>query len=477
MQQIETECVRAVETLQRRVRSELPSRFEPAMAEHCAEVRDALAAQVDLLLAQSEKFLSAQDLSELADRGEKVAGEHLHTWLANHQAEFEEALWTLASDGVDQLARLYDEALEFGSELFGLPPPAARWSISKDEAEFSWRVAAPFEWRPRLGWELDVLPVRWVRRRARRGLGRTLEAAAAAYRDRVAQALAEAGSSWAGSLISEVQDALRSLGTQVGAVIEGQAASAISGKAGALLRRLEAMREELTGEGGHGKPTAPASLLPAGERRAVRRCFVCERIVAELFDFFSKRQYELSMNEAQQREHAGNGGFCSLHTWQYERIASPQGVCLAYAPLLADIAHHLRSIASSASSPRSMRDRIRDLYPSANRCPACRRATEAEKTAVEELRQVSASREGGEAGGGLCVRHLGTVLDRETDLETARNLVLEQANTLDRTSENMQTYSLKRDAVEWELVSDEERMAYLLGLSLLVGHRTLSAAS
>jgi GTP-binding protein EngB required for normal cell division len=474
MEQIETECLHVVEALQRRIRSELPSRFEHAIAEHCAEVRNSLAEQVDFLLARQDKLSIPQDLHKLADRAQDVVDERRHQWLSAHQEEFVEVLWTLSAEGVSQLERLHSEALEFAAGFFRLPPPAARWTISKDEAMFSWRVATPFEWRPRLAWELDLLSAKWVRRRVQRDYGRTLEAAAIAYRDRVAQALAEAGNEWAGSWISEVQDALRNLGAQVSAVIEGQAASATSGEGGVLLSRLETMHEELTGKG-HGEPAAPALLL-AGERRAIRRCFVCERTAAELFDFFSKRQYELSMNEAEQRAHAANGGFCSLHTWQYEHIASPQGVCLAYAPLLAATARRLRSIASSASSSRSMRDHIRALYPSADRCPACRRAAEAEQTAVEELRQVLVYGEDGEADTGLCVRHLAAVLNRETDLEIARNLVFEEARTLDRISEDMQTYSLKRDAVRRELVGDEEQKAYLFGLSLLAGHRRLSVA-
>lgn len=174
------------------------------------------------------------------------------------------------------------------------------------------------------------------------------------------------------------------------------------------------------------------------------------------------------MNEAEQREHASVGGFCPLHTWQYERIASPRDVCHASAPLLAAIARHLRNIASSAPSPDSMRDRIRDLNPSADRCPACRRTAAVEKKAIDELRQMSVSGEDEDDDTGLCVRHLAAVLDRETDLEAAR--------ILDRISEDMQTYALKRDALRQELASDEEHMAYIFGLSLLVGHRGLSVA-
>ena len=471
MEQIETKCLHLVEVLRQSIRSELPSHFERAIADHCAEVRDDLAAQVDLLLTQRKKFSTEQDLRELADRAQNVANEHRHRWLSIHQAEFEEVLWKLAAKSVDELEQLYSEALAFAAQLFRLPVPPARWTTSKDEAVFFWRVATPFEWRPRLAWELGVLPARWVRRRVRRDYARTLEAATTVYRDRVAQALAEAGSEWADRLSSEVRDVLKKLHAEMGTVIDGHTASSISGKVGPLLRRLDTMCAELTGKR-HDEPFGP-TFLPVGEHHGIRRCFVCEQIAAELFDFFAKQQYELSMNEANQRTHTENGGFCPLHTWQYQRIASPEGVCVAYAPLLTAIARSLRSIASSASSPSSMLNRIRDLHSSADKCPACLQIAAVEKKAVEELRHMLLSGDHKDYDTGLCIQHLAAVLDRQTDLETARALVLEEASLLDRISEDMETYLLKRDALRRELLSDEELSAYLFGLSLLVGDKRL----
>jgi hypothetical protein len=98
-----------------------------------------------------------------------------------------------------------------------------------------------------------------------------------------------------------------------------------------------------------------------------------------------------------------------------------------------------------------------------------------EEAAVEEFRQTSVEGDE-ETDAGLCVRHIGAVLNREADLETARNLLFQQADVLDRISEDMQTYSLKHDAVRRELETDEELTAYLLGLSLLVGYRRLFTA-
>lgn len=155
MHEVEMECFRAVEALQVRVRTELPLRFEPAIAGHCNDVRDALAAQIDRFMAGGgKKSITAQGMRELADRAGGVADGRRGQWLSDHQAEFVEALRGLASETVDRLERLYDEALEFAAGLSGTHPPAAKWNIGKDEAHFSWRSATPFEWRPRFAWSL-----------------------------------------------------------------------------------------------------------------------------------------------------------------------------------------------------------------------------------------------------------------------------------------------------------------------------------
>jgi len=472
MRQIEMEYFRAVEALQSRVRSELPSLFGRAIAEHCGDVRDSLVTQVDSRLSGRKESITAQDLREMADRAGGVADERRGQWLSAHQEEFVEALWTLASETVDRLEQLYSKALQFAAELSGTHPPAARWNIEKDETNFSWRTPTPFEWRPRFAWELDVLPMKWVRGRVRRDYGRTLEAAIDVYRGRMAQGLVEAGSVWAGRLMSEAQDALRHLDARIKAALSGQAPSAFSGDARLLLSRLETMRQELTDK--DTDESTPLSPIPA-RRPVIRQCLICERIDAELFDFFSKGQYEVPVNETGQPADAPIGPFCPLHTWQYAQISSARDISLSYAPLLAATARSLRSIASSASSARSIADRIRDLYPSSAQCPACRKAVEVEETAVEELRQMSLEGDE-ETDAGLCMRHLSAVLSREADLETARNLVFEQADVLDRISEDMQKYSLKHDAIRRELATDEELTAHLFGLSLLVGYRRLSTA-
>ncbi|MFB3776687.1 MAG: dynamin family protein [Bryobacteraceae bacterium] len=471
IKRIEAECLRASDSLRRHVRSELPSRLRDAIEGHCAEVGKSLQAQVERVLERREWAGTAQELQRLAEGAQEVADKRLSQWLAARQAEFASALRSLSAEGVSQLEGLNREALESAAELFGLPPAeVAEWTANADEAAFRWTTATPLSWSPRFAWELELFAPEWLRRRVLREYRRTLEAAVSAYRDRVAEGVAEAGGEWAADLGAEALRNLKHLGSQVASVIEGHGTSPLAGKAVELLSRLDKVRRELV-DGGAGETVAGA-WSPMDKHPATRPCFICERIAAELFDFFSQRQYDLATNEAQQRAHTANGGFCPLHTWQYERIASPHGVCLSYAPLLAAVARHLRSIASSASSVGSMLDRVQDVYPSAGRCAACQRTAEAERAAVEQYRQAAAGR--GVAGSTLCMPHLGAVLGRETDIEAARSLIFEQARTLERISEDMQTYALKHEAARRELMSGEEWSAYMTGLSLLAGNRKLS---
>jgi hypothetical protein len=118
---------------------------------------------------------------------------------------------------------------------------------------------------------------------------------------------------------------------------------------------------------------------------------------------------------------------------------------------------------------------LQKMSPSTSRCPACQRVAEAERIAIGQLRRIT-GHEAEPAQAGLCMVHLAVVLNSETDPDAARRFVLEQASILDRISEDMQTYSLKHDALRRELADDEEWMAHMLGLARLAGDRRLSAA-
>jgi hypothetical protein len=73
----------------------------------------------------------------------------------------------------------------------------------------------------------------------------------------------------------------------------------------------------------------------------------------------------------------------------------------------------------------------------------------------------------------LCVGHTAAMLVANPGLERGSRFVRALADTLGRASEDMRTYSLKRESFRRQLLSDEEQAAYLQAISYLAGNRDL----
>ncbi|MGA8530807.1 MAG: hypothetical protein WB622_13910, partial [Acidobacteriaceae bacterium] len=95
----------------------------------------------------------------------------------------------------------------------------------------------------------------------------------------------------------------------------------------------------------------------------------------------SKYQYDLTIRPEVQQEHAKRNGFCPLHTWQYEGISSPYGVCTAYPSLAHSVASQLNQIAVGGSSSERHIDELISTYQT---CPACEVRRRAEEQAVAD---------------------------------------------------------------------------------------------
>src|SRR5581483_4630225 len=86
------------------------------------------------------------------------------------------------------------------------------------------------------------------------------------------------------------------------------------------------------------------------DARGVTPCAICRNVLHDVLDFLRQYQYDLSTNSETQEKHAETGGFCPQHTWHYEQLASPRGVCTAYPRLLDLTSKHLRSFAEADGS-------------------------------------------------------------------------------------------------------------------------------
>ena len=223
--------------------------------------------------------------------------------------------------------------------------------------------------------------------------------------------------------------------------------------------------------------TAQPAALAMGTRprrriQANSLCEVCARAFKDLTGFLRHYQYELATRPEVQRTHAERGGFCALHTWHYEQIASPHGVCTSYPALLSRVAESLRQVAQREPTVAEMDRAI--LAPN---CPACEVRWKAEDDAIEALmaRRAKAGSLDRTALSPLCLPHLRLTLARSTDGELSRYLLECEADLLERTAEDMQRYAVRHEALRRGLTSVEERNSYLQGLQMLVGHKAVNA--
>ena len=249
-----------------------------------------------------------------------------------------------------------------------------------------------------------------------------------------------------------------------------------------LLGRLRDLREKSLGpearsEGAVGigqESSVPVATLQIEKRTG---CWICGSVLDAIFRFLGQYQYDLTIHPETQHEHARRGGFCSLHTWQYENISSPYGVCTAYSELAHRIAGELNRLAEAASHFSGALEDAKRLLATADTCRVCEVRIEAERKAVEIATDAARDADGTEGKHlqACCLPHLVLVVESLGTGRLAQNLLLAHAKLLERTAEDLQRYALRHDALRRYLTSEEERQASQLALLLLAGHRSVGA--
>ncbi len=206
-------------------------------------------------------------------------------------------------------------------------------------------------------------------------------------------------------------------------------------------------------------------------------CRICGQVLDAIFHFLSKYQYDLVINRDIQREHAKKGGFCSLHTWQYENISSPYGVCTAYPELAHRMAAELQQLAFRNDGSSWTAERITRLGGSQDTCEVCRVRVEAERKAVNEA--VAALQKSEALSNhklpAFCLLHLAMLVSQLGKGPVAESLLSAHARFFERLAEDSQRFALRHDALRRHLTSEEERRASQLLLLMLTGHRSLCA--
>lgn len=221
----------------------------------------------------------------------------------------------------------------------------------------------------------------------------------------------------------------------------------------------------------------------AGSEQAkahTRTCPVCAAQGQALFAFFAKWQYRLATDTTAQSAFAAKRGLCPVHTWQFQEMASPQGISDGYAPLIETMAVELSRLieygAERAAAPLAV------LLADATTCAACRLMRETAAEQIEQLLAYLVTAEGREdyaSSTGLCLPHLQAALahvEHRVDGTIERSVVAEfllreQVRRLENLADDLRSYTLKRDALRRGLLHQEEEHAWRRALVQLVGER------
>jgi len=202
----------------------------------------------------------------------------------------------------------------------------------------------------------------------------------------------------------------------------------------------------------------------------ISSCFVCKRMADATFKFMSHFQYDLSHSREQQLFHASRSGFCSLHTREYARLASPQGIASGYPQTLLSVAQQLRLLSHDGRLREDWNDQFEQFLPDQHKCRACQVVAETEETTMNEYVLEYADRSPGDDDlPCVCLRHLKGILQKTPETNWANRLLLHSANILERTAENLERFALRHGGLHMELATDDELGSPEKGLNLLVG--------
>lgn len=270
---------------------------------------------------------------------------------------------------------------------------------------------------------------------------------------------------------------------RIGGFLEQRRALALGNGSHAAYEALIERAEEVCSDN-----TNPVAVSTRPDRQNGRRlqlefekrsgCQICGEVLDAVFHFLSKYQYELTINQETQRDHAARGGFCSLHTWQFENLSSPYGVCTAYPALTSRVASDLRRIAETAGAGDWSAGSVSRLLSGPATCRVCQVRIEAERSAVE--RTVAKVKEAAAAASqkrlpACCLPHLAATTRAMGRGVPAQMLLQAHSEFLERLAEDAQRYALRHDALRRHLTSEEERSASQLLLLMLTSHRSLCA--
>jgi GTP-binding protein EngB required for normal cell division len=239
-----------------------------------------------------------------------------------------------------------------------------------------------------------------------------------------------------------------------------------------LEEKIRTLSGSVTEENLHAKLPGRSATEPAENEniQQLRSCEICASVNKAVWDFLRRFQYDLAVDEEEQRRFAERGGLCSFHAWQYEAIAMLKGTCTGFPPLIDHVAEQLRGIASSGR----ILPEIEELGSNSDLCAMCAVQDEAERKTISSIaRGLTKDPRTLKALSAICLPHLAVLAAAIENRALARELVKREAMILERISEDMKRYALKRDAFRRQLLTEEEEAAAKRALLILSGHRNV----
>jgi len=200
-----------------------------------------------------------------------------------------------------------------------------------------------------------------------------------------------------------------------------------------------------------------------------RTCPVCRHLTGYIRDFYANFQYEIATNENAQKGFANGLGFCPLHTWQLLSICSPHGASIGFAEVSEQAAFLLPSIKS---------EDVCKIVKGPRDCQVCEMLRKEEKVYTNRLLELlseSTYKKLYDNSQGVCIRHLGMLINTAPQADLSEFLIFHSARRFEEDAEDMRNFALKHDARRRYLENIDEEDAYRRAIIRLVGGKDLCA--
>lgn len=494
---IEAELASTAEQLKngaRQIVEDLRPTVSKVLSEQIATVfpsfRDTHVAPIEREIAALFSGSLLLPLFALSDRLAEIRGKVESTgsqWLQDNVVKFEGAIRSATASQAEPLANVAGSVLKvFATHLNIGPsvqdgPPEQNLIVSTSPAnpdnpvsETALRLPAEgpdFEWNWRPSWWCYLVPVVLIRAALVRHATHSFEDAIRDYATGVTATVLTGGERWADDLELGLDSSINRRTAEIRSMLATKASSSVA-EVDAEIVKLDDLSQDLRHvETNDIRGEAETEDTRLGGPVSLEPCVICRELIDALGSFLAKFQYDLAVNEASQRNHAERGGFCPLHTWIYEGIASPQGMSSGYAATVELAAQRLRAVAENSTNAR-LPSEVDTVVAFRARCAACEMLT----IALRDLIAVRASEIDRGGRPSLCLPHAMQTLVKVGDPAQRRALLVDRSQALDRIAEDMRRFALKNEALRHHLTVGDEVRAYVKGLQQLAGLKNLSMA-